>query len=115
MSEIRQYAAIYVARDASIRRITFDAVSPEEARTFAIDHGFGFEGEAVPRPPCPVVVLQKPQKDALNSVDTRARLGDISRAKLYSLLVNGKLKRLPDTRRVMVTTKSIVEYLSRAA
>ena len=114
MSEIRKYAAIYVTGDAGIRRITFDAVSAEEAQAFAVRHGFGFEGEAVAEVSRPSI-LQKPQKEAYNSVDTRTKLGDISRKKLYALLVTGKLKRLPDTRRVMVTKKSIEEYLSRAA
>ena len=42
-------------------------------------------------------------------------MGDISRTTLYRLLLRGKLERLPATRKVLVTRRSIERFCSQAA
>jgi hypothetical protein len=114
MSGLHKYSAVHIAPDASIRRISFEAATEEEARSFAVKYGFGFEGEAEPETSRPVSP-DKTQPEAYSSDEARRILGGISRKKLYALRATGKLEQLPDTRRVLVTRKSIQKYLSRAA
>jgi hypothetical protein len=82
-----------------IRRIFFDAESHEEAVKIAAACNAGLEGEAC-RPVTPVPV-------AFGVQEARELLGGISRATIYAWLALGRLERVPNTRRLLVTRESI--------
>lgn len=107
-----KYSAI-CADAGLIRRITFEAENLEVARRLATTWGFGLEGEAHPESGRPEEKVVYP--DAFNTKDARRKLGGISRTALYRLLVRKILRRLPDTRKVLVTRASIERYCARAA
>lgn len=107
-----KYSAI-CADAGLIRRITFEAENLEVARRLATTWGFGLEGEAHPESVHPEEKVVYP--DAFNTKDARRKLGGISRTALYRLLVRKILRRLPDTRKVLVTRASIERYCARAA
>jgi hypothetical protein len=109
---MKTYSAIYLV-DASIRRIRFEARDLDEARRFAIAWGFGLEGEAPEEPRA--VQPDATEPEAFDVADSCRILGGICRTSLYRLLVRGKLERLPETRKVLVTRRSIERYCSRAA
>jgi hypothetical protein len=108
----KRYRAIFFV-NASIRRITFEALSLEEAQRLAANWGFGLEGEVTEDPPTesrrPLVM------EAFDVASACRVLGDISRTTLYRLLVRGQLERLPATRKVLVTRRSIERFCSKAA
>lgn len=109
---LRRYRAIYLA-DSSIRNVTFEALCLDEAKRLAAGWGFGLEGEVTEEP-------QQPQRNAVTpeafDVASACRImGDISRTTLYRLLIRGKLERLPATRKVLVTRRSIERFCSQAA
>ena len=93
-----QYSAITPV-SGEIRRIFFEAADIEEARRIAAGCNAGLEGEAK-RPEVPVPV-------AFNLREARALLGGISRATVYNWVAVGKLDRVPGTRKVLITRKSI--------
>jgi hypothetical protein len=108
----KRYRAIFIA-NGSIRKITFEALCSQEAEQLARNWGCGLEGEAVedaqvdsPRPVA---------KEAFDVPSACQILGGISRTTLYRLLVRGKLERLPATRKVLVTRRSIERLCSKAA
>jgi len=109
---LKRYRAVYIVQ-ASIRRMTFEAQSLEEAQRLAAGWGFGLEGEATEEAAADV---RRPVAAEAFDVPSACRvLGDISRTTLYRLLVRGKLDRLPATRKVLVTRRSIERYCSKAA
>ena len=108
-SAFRSYRAVYVAK-SSIRKVTFEAFSLDEAQCLAAVWGFGLEGEvcgegnnAYGHPVGP---------EAYDVTKACRILGDISRTTLYRLLIRGKLERLPATRKVLVTRRSIERFCS---
>ena len=109
---LRRYRAIYVA-EASVRNVTFEALSLEEARRLATGWGFGLEGEVTEensRPQCNAAA-----PEAFDVTSACRIMGNISRTTLYRLLIRGKLERLPATRKVLVTRRSIERFCSQAA
>jgi hypothetical protein len=108
---MNRFEAIYLV-DGSIRRITFEAENTEEAQRLAGTWGFGLVGEAREDSIAP---HEKPvDPEAYDSANARQLLGGISRTSLYRLLARGKLSRLPDTRKILVTRASIDRYCARA-
>lgn len=109
---MKRYQGIFLVQ-ASIRRITFEAQTLDEARGLAAGWGFGLEGEAEE------VATEKGHRpipvEAFDVASACRVLGDISRTTLYRLLVRGKLERLPATRKVLVTRRSIERFCSKAA
>ncbi len=102
------YSAVFVA-DGHVRRMTFQARDLAEATAMAARWGVGVEGLAVPAadaPPPPVAV---PLKTA------RVMLGGVSRGQVYIWLTIGRLARMPDTRRVLITLESIDRFKRKAA
>lgn len=109
---MKTYSAIYLV-EASIRRIRFEASDPDEARRLATIWGFGLEGEA-PEEACPRQ-CDAAKPEAFGVADSCRILGGICRTSLYRLLARGKLERLPETRKVLVTRRSIERFCDRAA
>lgn len=85
-----------------IRRLWFRATTEREGRAFCIKFNAGYEGMA--RSP---EVEIKPLPAAYDVKTSCALLGGISEATLYREIKDGKLDRLPDTRRVLVTRESL--------
>lgn len=99
---LKKFSGIYIAA-GEIRRIVYEAKDLAEARELAEKWGVGIEGEAVAFPggsPAPL-------PEAYNEKTARYLLGGISRTTLYGELATGRLQRLPGTRRVLVTRRSI--------
>lgn len=106
----RRYRAIFIINGA-VRRLTFDALSPEEAEKLAATWGFGLEGEIGDEPQ---THLPRPDVKEAYDVSSACRvLGGISCTTLYRILVRRQLDRLPATRKVLVTRKSIERFCSK--
>ena len=109
-SLFRRYRAVYVAA-STIRKVTFEACSLDEAQRLATVWGFGLEGEVVGEGDDTQGQAVGPE--AFDVTKACRILGDISRTTLYRLLLRGKLERLPATRKVLVTRRSIERFCSR--
>jgi len=96
------YQGVYVM-SGKVGRLTFEAEDADQAQQLASKWGVGVEGEAA--------ALHSATADAIPEaydVKTACRLlGGISRKTLYRELILGNLQRIPNTRRVLVTRKSI--------
>lgn len=110
-STLKRFSAVFCVQ-ASIRRVTFEAFSLDEAQGLASTWGFGLEGEASAEPDRDI--RSHVPAEALDVKSACRVLGGISRTTLYRLLVKGQLERLPATRKVLVTRRSIERYCSRA-
>lgn len=100
------FSAIFI-KNGNIRRITFEAPNLSEAQSLAAAMGCGLEG-AISAPS-----INKPhevQQKAYDEKTARQMLGGISRTTLYRLLLRGKLERVKDTRKVLVTHRSIERF-----
>jgi hypothetical protein len=95
------YSAITIA-DGNIRRMWFEAPGEAEAKAFAVRVGAGLEGPAI-RPE----LKGDPLPEAYNQEASRRMLGGISKSTLYREIQDGKLQRLPGTRRILITRASI--------
>lgn len=90
------------AKEGICRRVWFESDSFESARDVATSWGVGLLGES-----------QQPElrpealPEAYDESDARRLLGGISRTTLWRELADGKLERLPGTRRLLVTRSSI--------
>ncbi len=96
-------AAIPVAGE--LRRIWFDAVDEDDARRVALACNAGLEGAAM-RP--------EPSRVAFNLQEARELLGGVSRATIYNWVAVGRLERVANTRRLLVTRESL-ERAARSA
>lgn len=111
---LKRYRAVYLAA-ACIRRVTFEAACLEEAQRLATGWGFGLEGETEEEP-CTVAVPHKSALPEAYGVEDACRvMGGISRTTLYRLLVRRKLERVPATRKVLVTRRSIERFCAQGA
>jgi hypothetical protein len=106
---LKRYRAVYLM-EGSIRRISFEAFDLDEARRLATKWGLGLEGESTEDPIRATHTTIAPA--AFDVVSACRVLGDISRTTLYRLLLRGKLERLPATRKVLVTRRSIERFCS---
>lgn len=109
--KLKRFGAVFCVQ-ASIRRVTFEALSLDEAQQLAASWGFGLDGESSLEPD--VEDADHVVAEALDVKSACRVLGGISRTTLYRLLVKGQLERLPSTRKVLVTRRSIGRYCSRA-
>ncbi|MDI1249212.1 MAG: helix-turn-helix domain-containing protein [Lacunisphaera sp.] len=108
----KTYQAIHIA-DGKVRQLTFQAVDLPDAQQFVAKLGCGLMGEApLVTGQSNVVPFERP--DAFDVRQTCHKLG-ISRSSLDRLVRRGKLSRLPDTRKILITRRSIERYLARAA
>jgi hypothetical protein len=108
---MKQFSAVYVW-NTEIRKIDFESASDEEAKNISAKWGFGLEGETRSLR-SDAVVPARPE--AFDEETTRKLLGDISRSTLYRLILRGKLNRVPATRKVLVTRRSIERFCAEAA
>lgn len=108
----KRYRAVFIV-NGSIRRLIFEALSTQEAERLAANWGCGLEGEVDDDPQ--IQTHRAVAKEAFDVASACRVLGDISRTTLYRLLVKGQLERLPATRKVLVTGRSIERFCSKAA
>jgi hypothetical protein len=99
-----QYSAV-IPVDGELRRIFFDAADVDDARRTAIACNAGLEGEAR---------RSEPARIAYSLQEARELLGGVSRATVYNWVALGRLERVPNTRRLLVTRQSL-ERAARAA
>lgn len=85
-----------------LRRIFYDAPDNAQARLIAAACNAGLEGEAHTPNPAPA---EAPHAYGLQKA--RELLGGISRATVYNWLAVGRLERVPETRRVLITRSSL--------
>jgi len=85
-----------------MRRIFFEAIDDEEAREFCVQWGCGLEGKST-RPELGGESLP----EAYDQETACRLLGGISKSTLYRELQDGKLERVPGTRRILVTRSSL--------
>ena len=90
----------------------FEALGLDEAKRLAAGWGFELEGELTEEFNRPQSVSITPE--AFDVPNACRIMGDISRSTLYRLLMRGKLERLPATRKVLVTRRSIERFCSQA-
>lgn len=99
---MKRFSATYSSNGISCR-MTFEAADLEAARAQAARWGVGVEGEALETAasvaPALPVAYDLPTACAL--------LGNVSRATIYNWLVAGKLERVPESRRVLITRRSM--------
>jgi hypothetical protein len=106
---MKRFRAIYLA-ESSIRNVTFEALCLDEAKRLAAAWGFGLEGEVAEESTQLKSNAYAPE--AFDVASACRILGDISRTTLYRLLLRGKLERLPATRKVLVTRRSVERFCS---
>ena len=106
-SPLKSFAAFYALK-GTIRRVFLEAETEDEAREICFRWGAGLEGLAV-RPEA----KQEPLPVAYDEKTARKLLGGISQATLYRWLATGKVERVPDTRRVLITRSSIERQSQR--
>jgi hypothetical protein len=107
---MKRFRAIYLT-ESCIRKVTFEAPCLDEARRLAAGWGFGLEGEEAEE--LPQFQSSSFAPEAFDVANACRILGDISRTTLYRLLLRGQLERLPATRKVLVTRRSVERFCSR--
>lgn len=101
-SALKSYTAVYTL-NGTLRRLHFEAVSDSEAQRVCATWGAGLEGPAS----FPRNAIADAMPVAYNEKTARKLLGGISQATLYRWLAIGKVERVPDTRRILITRSSI--------
>lgn len=103
------YAAVFVL-EGSVRQVTFEAESPEEAKLLAQKWGLGVTGEArsmgADAPPKPEAYDFKTAGVLLSGNPEKP----LSISSIRRLEAIGKLSRLPNTCRFLITRKSLERY-----
>ena len=98
---MKRFSAVYIAGGAA-RRMTFEAEDLDDAKRLAAGWNVGVEGEA---PQEGVVKAALPEA---YDVETSAKmLGGVSRRTIWKWLTLGRLERVPDIRRVLITRRSL--------
>lgn len=100
------FSAVYI-HDSQVRRLTFEATDLKEAQALAARWGAGVEGE-VARGEAPELPV------AYGMAKARQILGGVSRSQVYVWLTQGRLERLPGTRRVLITRESVEKFWKAA-
>jgi len=93
--------------DGTLRHVTYEAADESEARAIAKKWDIGFAGEAAAEP-----VIKSTEPEAFCLEDAQQMLGGVSRATVYRWLDNGRLQRVRDTRRVLITRKSVMQLVA---
>lgn len=109
-SELPTFSAVYIL-EGTTRRMTYQAADLAEATDLAAKWGVGVTGEAVqkggePEPPLPTAYSWR---------EAARQLGGVSRSQIYTWLTLGRLSRLPDTRRVLITRESLERMRPRGS
>jgi hypothetical protein len=95
---LAMYAAVYAHR-GTVRRVWLEAATEEEAMETCVRWNVGLEGLA-----------SRPKEEPAHAYDektARRLLGGISRTTLYKELTLGRLERVSDTRKVLITRESL--------
>lgn len=103
-----RYAGIFIVAGA-VRRLRFEAASPEEANELALKWGVGVEGEAAD-----TSTVAAAQPEAYDLPTARRVLGNVSRSTIYRWLLLGELERLPSIGKVLITRQSIERRAGRS-
>lgn len=98
---MKTWSAFYVEQ-GQLRRLWFEAEDEAKARSFAVRCGAGLEGESAQPHAEPA-----PLPEAYDEKTARRLLGGLSRTTLWKEIRTGRLDRVPNTRRVLVTRQSI--------
>lgn len=99
-----QYSAL-IPVAGELRRVWFDASDEDDARSVAVACNAGLEGPAK---------RSEPSRVAFSLQEARELLGGVSRATVYNWIAVGRLERVPNTRRLLVTRESL-ERAARVA
>jgi hypothetical protein len=98
------FSAVHVEA-GQIRRLWFQAAGEPEARELCVKLGLGYDG-----PSSGPETHTTPSPEAYDEKTTRQLLGGVSRSFLYRELVAGRLERVPNTRRLLITRSSIESW-----
>ena len=101
---MKTFSGIYV-RGGSVRRITLEAETTLEAQEIAAVWNVGIEGETAELTAAAAATAVPPE--AYDLVTARRLLGNVCRSTVYNLLAVGDLERVPKTRKVLITRKSL--------
>ena len=101
IGQLKIFSAVFVVR-GRMRRMFFEAADVAEAREFCVGWGCGLEGESMK----PEVEPER-LPEAYDEKTARQLLGGISKSTLYREIQDGKLDRVPGTRRILVTRSSL--------
>lgn len=108
------YSAICVD-EGEIRRVWFEAADPDLAHEFCRRKQFGFDATVNAFPSPAPTGEPVPAAEAYDGNTARRLLGGISVATLYRWLDEGKVDRVPNTRRLLVTRESLERLTRRRA
>jgi hypothetical protein len=100
---MKSYSAIMV-REGTLRKVSYEAIDEVEAREIAKRWDIGFAGETAVEP-----TIKVAEPEAFSLEDAQRMLGGISRATIYRWLDIGRLQRVRDTRRVLITRRSVTQ------
>ncbi len=100
---MKRYSAVMV-REGTLRKVTYEATSEAEAQEIAKLWDIGFAGEAAAEP-----TIKSAEPEAFSLEDAQRMLGGVSRATIYRWLEFGRLQRVRDTRRVLITRRSVTQ------
>ena len=98
---MRKFSGIFVT-DGLARRMIFEAKDHDEAVKIAALWNVGVEGETSSMHEAPT-----PPPEVYDEKNARRLLGGISLSSLYRELALGQLERMPGTRRLLITRRSI--------
>jgi hypothetical protein len=104
---MKRFSAVYIA-NGSARHMTFEAEDLNDAQQQAAKWGAGVEGETGDTAPATTAL-----PEAYDLPTTRRLLGNVSERTIYRWLVTGELQRIPESRRVLVTRRSLERFAAR--
>ncbi len=109
--KLRQFAGLYL-KSGSIRRLTFEALSIEEAKEVAAGWGIGVEqeiGEGMTADPPPADSPETPEALTCTVWETVALL-KLSRSTVYRLIAREVLRPLPGIRHKLIPRDQVARY-----
>ena len=101
---MKTFSGIYV-KGGTVRRITLEADTLEEARELGSAWNVGIEGETAELTAALAAAATPPE--AYDLATARRLLGNVSRSTIYKQLAVGELERVPGMGRVLITRKSL--------
>lgn len=98
---MKKFAGIYIF-NGQVRHMTVEATDEQEARSLGANpQPFGVQGEAMP--------CGSPAATASPVFDLRevTNLFKVSRGTVHRWLIEGRLERIPDIRKILITRESV--------
>lgn len=105
---MKNFGGVYVFNGRA-RRLTFEADDEEEALSISTKWNVGLSGETLPPGVAPA-----PVPDVYDLRTAARLLGNISHATIYRWVKLGRLERIPDTRKVLITRQSVERLVGSA-